>query len=67
MNYCTATQARTTNVSPGAHCFVARFFDGVWESGDSNAVTTGPVPNPPESFKVLSVVLASVGALAAYR
>jgi hypothetical protein len=67
MNYCTATQATTTNVTAGVHSFVARFFDVVWESGDSDVVTTGPVPNPQESFKVLSVVLASVGALAIYR
>jgi hypothetical protein len=59
-----ATQATVTNVTPGAHSFVARSFDGTWESGDSNVVVTGPVPNPPGSFKTLSVVLASVGALA---
>ena len=61
----TATQATVTNVIPGAHSFVARSFDGTWESGDSSAVITGPVPNPPGNFKILSVFLASVGALAA--
>ena len=61
----TATQATVSNVMPGAHSFVARSFDGTWESGDSNVVTTGAVPNPPGNFKILSVVLASVGALAA--
>jgi hypothetical protein len=61
----TATQATATNVTPGAHSFVARSFDGTWESGDSNVVTTGPVPNPPGNFRLLTVVLASVGALAA--
>jgi hypothetical protein len=60
----TASQATATNVTPGAHSFVARSFDGTWESGDSNVVVTGPVPNPPGSFKILSVVLASAGALA---
>ena len=60
----TATQATVTNVTPGAHSFVARSFDGTWESGDSNVVVTGPVPNPPGNFKILTVVLASVGALA---
>jgi hypothetical protein len=47
----TATQATATNVAPGAHTFVARFFDGTWESGDSNVVVTGPVPNPPGEFQ----------------
>jgi hypothetical protein len=61
----TATQATVTNVTPGAHSFVARSFDGTWESGDSNVVVTGPVPNPPGNFKILTVVLASAGALAA--
>jgi hypothetical protein len=60
-----ATQATVTNVTPGGHAFVARSFDGTWESGDSSAVITGPVPNPPGNFKILSVVLASVGSLAA--
>jgi hypothetical protein len=60
----TATQATVTSVTPGAHSFVARSFDGTWESGDSNVVVTLPVPNPPGNFKILSVVLASVGALA---
>jgi hypothetical protein len=59
-----ATQATVTNVTPGAHSFVVRSFDGTWESGDSNVVVTGPVPNPPGNFKILSVVLASAGALA---
>jgi hypothetical protein len=67
MNYCTATQATTTNVTAGVHSFMARSFDGVWELEDSTVATTGPVPNPQESFKVLSVVLASVGALEIYR
>ena len=61
----TATQATVTNVTPGAHSFVARSFDGTWESGDSNVVVTGSVPNPPGNFKILSVVLASISALAA--
>lgn len=61
----TATQATVTNVTPGAHSFVARSFDETWESGDSNVVVTGPVPNPPGNFKILSVVLATVGGLAA--
>jgi hypothetical protein len=61
----TAIQATVTNITPGAHSFVARSFDGTWESGDSNVVTTGPVPNPPGNFKTLTVVLASVGAIAA--
>jgi hypothetical protein len=60
----TATQATVTNVAPGAHSFVARSFDGTWESGDSNVVVTGPVPNPPGNFKILTVILASAGALA---
>jgi hypothetical protein len=62
----TATQATVTNVTPGAHSFVARSFDtdGTWESGDSNVVVTGPVPNPPGNIKIISVILASVGALA---
>jgi hypothetical protein len=61
----TATQATVTNVTPGAHSFIARSFDGTWESGDSNVVTTGPVPNPPGNFKILTVVLASASALVA--
>lgn len=61
----TATQATVTSIAPGAHSFVARSFDGTWESGDSNVVTTGPVPNPPGNFKILTLVLASAGALAA--
>jgi hypothetical protein len=61
----TAAQATVTNITPGAHSFVARSFDGTWESGDSNVVVTGPVPNPPGNFKILTVVLASAGALAA--
>jgi hypothetical protein len=61
----TETQATVPNVIPGAHSFVARSFDGIWESGDSNVVTTGPVPNPPGNFKILSIILASVGALGA--
>jgi hypothetical protein len=61
----TATQATVSNVTPGAHSFVVRSFDGTWESGDSNAVVTGPVPNPSGNFKTLSVVLASFGTLAA--
>jgi hypothetical protein len=61
----TATQATVTSITPGAHSFVARSFDGTWESGDSNVVVTGPVPNPPGNFKILSVVLASVSILAA--
>lgn len=60
----TATQAMVTNVTPGGHSFVARSFDGTWESGDSNVVVTGPVPNPPGTFIILSVALASIGALA---
>ncbi len=60
-----AAQATVTNVTPGAHSFVARSFDGTWESGDSNVVVTGPVPIPPGNFKILAVVLASAGALAA--
>jgi hypothetical protein len=60
----TAIQATVANVTPGAHSFVARSFDGTWESGDSNVVVTSPVPNPPGNFKILTVVLASVGALA---
>ncbi len=43
----TATQATVINVAPGAHSFVARSFDGAWESGDSNVVVTGPVPSAP--------------------
>jgi hypothetical protein len=65
MNYCIATQATVTNVTLGAHSFVARAFDGTWESGDSNVVVTGPVPNPSGNFKTLAVILASAGALAA--
>ena len=61
----TATQATVMNVLPGAHSFVARSFDGTWESGDSNVIVTGPVPNPPGNLKILSVVLASAGVLAA--
>lgn len=61
----TAIQATVTSVTPGAHSFVARSFDGTWESGDSNVVATGPVPNPPGNFKILTVVLASAGAFAA--
>ena len=61
----TATQAAVTNITPGAHSFVARSFDGTWESGDSNVITTGPIPNPPGNFKILTVVLASAGVLAA--
>jgi hypothetical protein len=57
-------QATVTNITPGSHSFVARSFDGTWESGDSNVVVTGPVPNPPGNFKILTVVLASVGAFA---
>jgi hypothetical protein len=60
----TATQATSTNVTPSAHSFVARSFDGIWESGDSNVVITDPVPNPLGDFKILSVVLTSIGALA---
>jgi hypothetical protein len=60
-----ANQATVTSITPGAHSFVARSFDGTWESGDSNVVVTGPVPNPPGNFKILTVVLASAGALAA--
>lgn len=60
----TETRA-TVDIAPGEHSFVARSFDGVWESGDSNVVTTGPVPNSPGNFRVLSVVLASVGVIAA--
>jgi hypothetical protein len=60
----TSTQATVTNITPGSHSFVARSFDGTWESGDSNVVVTGPVPNPPGNFKILTVVLASVGAFA---
>jgi hypothetical protein len=61
----TATQATVTSITPGAHSFVARSFDGTWESADSNTVVTGLVPNPPGNIKILSVVLASVGVLAA--
>jgi hypothetical protein len=60
----TATQATITNVTPGTHSFVARSFDGTWESGDSNVVVTGPVLNPLGNFKILTLVLASVGTLA---
>jgi hypothetical protein len=60
----TAIQATATGITPGAHSFIVRSFDGTWESGDSNVVATGPVPNPPGNFKMLSVVLASAGALA---
>jgi hypothetical protein len=65
MNYCIVTQATVTNVTLGAHSFVARSFDGTWKSGDSNVVVTGPVPNPSGNFIILTVVLASVGVLAA--
>jgi len=61
----TATRAMVTNVTPGAHSLVARSFDGTWESADSNVMATGPVPKPPGNLKILSVVMASVGALAA--
>lgn len=61
----TATQATATNVTPGVHSFVARSFDGTWESGDSNVVVTGSVPNPLGNFKILTLVIASAGALAA--
>jgi hypothetical protein len=60
----TETQATITNIAPGAHSFVARSFEGTWESGNSNVVVTGPVPNPPANFKILTVVLASIGVIA---
>jgi hypothetical protein len=52
--------------NPGRHSFVARSFDLTWESGDSNVVVTGPVPNLPGNFKILSVVLASFGLLSSF-
>jgi len=54
----------TVEITPGEHSFVARSFDGVWESEDSNVVTTGPVPDSPGNLRILVVVLASIGALA---
>jgi hypothetical protein len=59
----TETRA-TVDITPGEHSFVARSFDDVWESGDSNVVTTGPVPESPGNFRVLTVVLTSIGVLA---
>jgi hypothetical protein len=56
----TETQATAANVTPGSHAFVARSFDGVWESADSNTVTTGTPPTAPGNFRILTVVLAGI-------
>ena len=59
-----AGDATTTQISvvPGAHAWVARGFDGVWESSDSNTVTTGPVPVSPGGLRI-GAVLAAAGGL----
>jgi hypothetical protein len=59
-----AGDAATAQISviPGAHSWVARSYDGIWESGDSNAVTTGPVPAAPGGLRI-GAVLAAVGGV----
>jgi hypothetical protein len=59
----TVTQT-TVTVTPGAHNFVVRAYDGVWESVDSNVVVTGPVPTAPSNFKIFTIVLAGIGGIA---
>jgi hypothetical protein len=59
----TATSMTVSGITPGAHNFVARSYDGAWESADSNVLVTGPVPSAPGNFKITAVVMAAVGAL----
>ena len=59
-----AGDAATAQISvvPGPHSWVARSYDGIWESGDSNAVTTGPVPAAPGGLRI-GAVLAAIGGV----
>jgi hypothetical protein len=60
-----AGDATTAQISvvPGAHAWVARSFDGVWESSDSNTVTTGPVPTSPGGLRIGAVLAAAGGII----
>jgi hypothetical protein len=39
------------DVGGGQRIFVARSFDGFWESIDSNSVAIKPKPNPPQNLE----------------
>ena len=45
------TTASLQNVMPGKHVYVARSFDGTWESADSNQISTPPIPAVPTNLK----------------
>jgi len=45
------TTASLQNFTPGKHVYVARSFDGTWESADSNQVSTPPIPAVPANLK----------------
>lgn len=53
----------TFAANPGAHGYVVRSFDGTWESNDSNAVTTTPVPTAPTNNRIVAIILAGIGAI----
>ena len=54
------TTATVKNVVPGRHEYIARAYDGTWESDDSNSVVTPPIPASPTNIKATITVSITV-------
>lgn len=50
------TTMSITGVAPGRHVYIARSFDGNWESADSNTAETGAVPTAPGNIRITVIV-----------
>ena len=55
-----ATTITITGVAPGAHTYIARSYDGQWESADSNTASTGAVPTTPGNIRITVIVNVQV-------
>lgn len=52
----TATEITLTGVTPGVHTYIARSYNA-WESGDSNAASTPPIPAIPTGLKYIIIIV----------